>query len=430
MGDTIIFMSAYETTQYSKSRLIFKKKPKLDILLNKHHLTYMLMGNKLISSQGVLKLCTEYDYVQQRTSFSFSPISEKNNIEEFDEILRHTGFCIKLLHAQSLLADSIYFSIDYFVCMESFLVYFGEHVFQIDPAIFSMNSALFITFEVIDYETGLPLKKDDVFGKVDNYNLLPINGYQYFGEESTIPSNFKIPEIIYNNISNFFSEMTGKRFVPEDYSFIHNTLVLSNEINDVTDYICNLIGTRELLSPLVNISTTVNYQYYPQDGASVITNYNSDDVETPLYNGIMLESIKLYTYLSQIINMEITLDINKVIYNDLYLENLFFAPNVPIETYNLLNYIYKSSSFQYRKEATKLKISYMTAENESKKNRNGVLLNVLLYIISLIGAIGTLDTLECRLNIPYKYSFSVVVLVFSALGMIWGITEWRRYKRF
>ncbi len=33
MGDTIVFMSAYETTKYSKSKLPFRKKPKLDTLL-------------------------------------------------------------------------------------------------------------------------------------------------------------------------------------------------------------------------------------------------------------------------------------------------------------------------------------------------------------------------------------------------------------
>ena len=430
MGETIVFMSAYETTKYSKSKLPFRKKPKLDTLLDKHHMTYMLMGNKLISSKGALKLCAEYDYIQQSTSFSFTPINEKRDIDDFEEIVKRTGFCIKLLHAQSVLADSLYFNIDYFICMESFLVHIGEHVFQIDPVVFSMNRILIITFEAIDFETGIPLNRDDVFGKIGNYNLLAINGYQYFGEESTTPSNNKISEIIYNNVSSFFSEMTGEKFVPEDYSFLHNTLVLSNEINDVSDYLCNLIGVRELPSPLENISTTENYQYYPQDGASVITNYNPDDVDIPLFNGIILEAIKLNVYLSQIINMEITEDMNKVIRNDLYLENLFFAPHVPIETHNLLSYIYKTNSFQHHKEATKLKISYMTAENESKKNRNGVLLNILLYIVSLIGAIGTLDTLECRLNIPFKYSFTVVVLAFSVFGIILGITEWRRNKRF
>lgn len=430
MGDTIVFMSAYETTKYSKSKLLFKQKQNLDTLLDKHNLTYMLMGDKLISSKGVLKLSTKYDYIQQNTAFSFEPIKIKHTIDDFDEIIEHTRFCIKLLHAQSVLADSLYFKIDYFICMESFLIHIGEHIFQIDPVIFSMNRTLIITFELIDFKTGIPLKKDDVFGKKGNYNLLTINGYQYFGQESTTPSNDKISEIIYNNVSSFFSEMIGEKFVPENYSFIHNTLVLSNEIKDVSDYFCNLIGTKELPSPLENISTTENYQYYPQDGASVITNYNPDDVDIPLYNGIILEAIKLTIYLSQIINMEITEDMNEVIRNDLYLENLFFAPHVPIETHNLLSYIYNTNSFQHHKEATKLKVSYMAAENESKKGRNGVLLNVLLYIISLIGSIGTLDTLEYRLKIPFRYSFPMVVFIFLVFGIIWAITEWKRNKRF
>lgn len=426
MGDTIVFMSAYATTKYSKSKRLFKQKINEDKLLDKYHLTYMLIDDKLISSKGALKLISKYDYVQQSTTFSFEPIKKKHTIDDFDEIIKRIGFCIKLLHAQSVLADPLYFKIDYFLCMESFLVRVGEHIFQVDPVIFSMNRTLIITFEVIDFETGIPLKKDDVFGKMGNYNLLTINEYQYFGEESTTLSNNKIPEIIYNNVSSFFSEIIGKKFIPEDYSFIHNTLVLSNEINDVADYFCNLIGTRELSSPLKNISSTENYQYYPQDGASVITKYNPDDVDIPLYNGIILETIKLNIYLQQIINMEITEDMNMVIRNDLYLENLFFAPYVPIETHNLLNYIYNTNSFQHRKEATKLKISYMAAENESKKSKNGVLLNVLLYIISLIGSIGTLDILEYRLQIPFKYSFPIVVLIFLVFGIIWGITEWKR----
>ncbi len=430
MSDTIIFMSAYETTRYSKSKLRFKKKQWLDILLEKHHLTYILLGDKLISPKGTLTLSTEYDYVRQNTVFSFKPVKETHDIEEFEEIIGSTGFCVKLLHAQSVLADSSYFNIDYLICMESFLVYIGERLFQIDPVIFSMNRVLIVTFEVVDFKTGTPLKKDDVFGKIGDYNLLTVSKYQFFGEESTTLSNDKISEIIYNNISDFFSEMVGERFKAEEYSFIHSTLVLSNEIDDVTKYFCHLIGTRELPSPLENISTTENYEYYTQDGTSIIKNYNPEDVDTPLYNGVMLESIKLYVYLSQIINADITLDMSKVVRNDLYLENLFFAPKVPIETHNLLSYIYKTKSFQHHKEAIRLKISYMTVENESKKNRNAVLLNLLLYIVTLLGAVGTLETLESKLNIPFKYSFIVVILVFSIFGIIWGIVECRRNKRF
>ena len=102
----------------------------------------------------------------------------------------------------------------------------------------------------------------------------------------------------------------------------------------------------------------------------------------------------------QIINAEETKDLNKVMRNDLYLENLFFAPKVPVETSNLLHCIYQSQSYQHRKEATKLKIAYMTTENEIRKDRNTILLNVLLHIASLLGAISTLDALDTR----FKYS--------------------------
>lgn len=428
MGDTIVFMSAYATTKYYKSRRSFKKKLKADKLLEKYHFTYILMGEKLMSSKGVLKLSRKYDYINQNTTFSFEPIKKNNKIEDFDGIIDHTGFCIRLLHAQAVLLDSSYFKIDYFLCMESFLVYIGEQTIQVDPIIFSMNGTLIITFELIDFETGIPLKKDDVLGKCGNYNLLTVSKYKYFDEENTNLSNNKISEIIYNNVNSFFSEMMGTKFIQENYSFVHNTLVLSNEIKNITDYFCKLICTRKLPSQLENISSTANYRYYPQDGVSVITKYNPNEIDIPLYNGIIFESMKINIYLLQIINVEITEHMNDVIRNDLYLENLFFAPRVPIETYNLLRHIHNTNSFQQRKAATKLKISYMTAENELKKSRNGIILNVLLYMISLIGSIGTLDTLENKLKIPFKYSFPVVLFIFLVFGTIWGITEWKQNK--
>lgn len=431
MSDTVVFMSAYDITKYSESKLPnFKKKQDLKDLLNKYHLTYILLEDKLICSKGALRLSSEYDYVQQHTSFLFKPVKESCDIEEFDEILNITGFCINLLHAQSILADPTYFDIDYFICMKPFLVYVSERQYQIDPVVFSMNRTLFITFEVIDFNTTIPLQRNDVLGKKGNYNLLNINGYQYFGEESTTLYHGRISEIIFDNVSGYFFEMLGYKFGAEEYSFIHNTLVLSNEIDDVSKYLCNLIGTRELPSPLENISTTKNYEYYPQDGSSVIKDFSSNNFDIALYNGIMLESIKMYVYLFQIINVNVIEDLNKVVRNDLYLEKLFFAPRIPIETHNFLGFIYKTNSFQHRKESAKLKIAYMTAENDSKKSRNAVFLNVLLYIISILGAIETLETLESRLNIPFDYSFWTVISAFTIFGIVWLVKEYKQNKNF
>lgn len=430
MNDTIIFMSAYETTKISKSKHLFHKKDGIKNLLEKHNITSILFDNKLITPNGTLKLKMKYDDVLQKTEFSYSPVDENNQVEDYTHLINNTGFFIKLLHAQSVLADTAYFKIKFFIQFHSFIVYIDNNAFQIDPMVFSMNGVLFIAFEIINFETGAPLKNNDVFGKIDNYNLIKIKGYGNFGESFTTLSNATIPELIYNNVNSFLSEMIGKRFVADEYSYIHNTLVISNKISDVEKYFCSLLSIKELSTPLEDISTTDNYEYYIQDGASVVMNFKDNNIDIALYNSIILESIKLYIYLSQIINAEITEDMNKVTQNDLYLENLFFAPNVPIETNNLLCYIYKTKSFQHHKESIKLKLAYMTAENESKKNRNAVLLNILLYIVTLLGSIGALDTLENKLNIPFKYSFIVVIAIFSILGILWAISAYQRNKRF
>lgn len=430
MGDTVIFLSAYRTTTFTKSKNPFTRKEDLLELLKKHHITYTLYKSKIISPEGVLSLDTKYDDVSQISSFTFNPVNEKKSVDDFDELINSTGACIKLLHAHSLLADPRYFQIEQIWGLQSFVVYIDDDVFQIDPIAFALNGSIIIAYEIINLKTGKPLDKDDTSLKMRNWNLRKIKGYKYFEYESISESAYTIPELIYRNLSDFFSELVGKKFVPDDYWYVHDTLVLSNRIKNVEEYFCGLLGLNKLPTALENISTTANYEFYLQDGASVVVRYRRDDIDTALYNAIVFESIKLYIYLFQIINAEETKDLNKVMRNDLYLENLFFAPKVPVETSNLLRCIYQSQSYQHRKEATKLKISYMTTENEVRKNRNTILLNVLLYIATLLGAISTLDALDTRLNIPFEISIIAVVLFFGLFGVIWGIIEYRHNKRF
>lgn len=108
-------------------------------------------------------------------------------------------------------------------------------------------------------------------------------------------------------------------------------------------------------------------------------------------------------------------------------KKLFYI-NLPIETHNLLNYIKESEPYKKHAEALHLKISYLTAQNELKKSRNSAILNVLLYIISLLSAIGTLDVIEAHFGVPFKYSFIIVVTLFI-LGLFWGIIEYRNHRK-
>ena len=114
--------------------------------------------------------------------------------------------------------------------------------------------------------------------------------------------------------------------------------------------------------------------------------------------------------------------------NNMYLQNLFCSPNLPIETHNLLNCIKESVTYKKHFEALQLKISYLTVQNDLKKNRNATILNILLYVISLIGAIGTLDVIEEHFGVPFEQGFIVVILLFI-FGLIWWIIEYQSNRR-
>lgn len=428
MGDTIIHLSAYKATSYSKRFQL--KRLQREILFTKYHIEYMVMKDTLVLSERKIRINTEYDYVNQCSRFSYVPINEQLDEENCESIVDGLGFYENLFHSYSVLADFSYFELECVISMKSFLVSIDNCDFQIDPIVFGMNGMIFIAFEVIDFKTGIPLSTKQALGKTGNYNLLQVESYQYFDETEKKPVHSKIPEIIYNNIMDFLSEMIKNRHQVKNYSFIHDRLVLSNNIENIRESFSDLIGVREILTPIDNISTTIDYKYYPQDGESIITDYEEKDINIAIYNGIVLETIKMYIYLSQIINVDIEEDMNKIIRNDLYVENLFYAPYLPIETYNLLDYIHETKSYKQRKEALKLKISYMTLKNDSKKNRNTVLLNILLYFLTLVGAIGTLEILEKRFLIPFNISFCLVTIVFVVLGILWTISEYRYNRRF
>lgn len=224
------------------------------------------------------------------------------------------------------------------------------------------------------------------------------------------------------------TSVDGKMEVTAQYDYVHDTLVFSNNIENISDYFCKLIDTKAPAEPIKDISTVEIYQYYPQAGCSVVSDFDCDNFQPILYSAIILESLKLYIHIFQNSNLENETDLRRSVRNDIYLQNLFCSPNLPIETHNLLNYIKESEPYKKHAEALHLKISYLTAQNELKKSRNSAILNVLLYIISLLSAIGTLDVIEAHFGVPFKYSFIIVVTLFI-LGLFWGIIEYRNHRK-
>lgn len=436
MDDTVLFLSAYNSTQYKATNWFLRKlrnvvphkKKQMQSLLEKHHLSFVATDEIIASVDGKVEVKTQYDYVHQATTFSFKSKDSAEKENDASDSLKDSGFYINLRYAQSVLVDERYFKIEFTFWLEPFLVWINGQMYQIDAGAFMMNSVLFVVFKVINYKTGEPLTKDDVEGKAGNYNLLSVEKYQFFDEEKPVEAGVKISEIIYENISEFFWELTNKCYRSQEYFFVHDTLVFSNNIENIADCFCKFIGTKTPVEPIKDISTVETYKYYPQAGCSVVCDFDCDQFNIVLYSAIILEALKLYIHVFQNSNLEHETDLRRSVRNDIYLQNLFCSPNLPIETHNLLNYIKESEPYKKHAEALHLKISYLTAQNELKKSRNSTILNVLLYIISLLSAIGTLDVIEAHFGVPFKYSFIVVVALFI-LGLFWGIIEYRNHRK-
>ena len=152
---------------------------------------------------GKMKVKTQYDYIYQKTTFSFKSKDSANNENETSDSFKDCGFYTNLRHTQCVLIDEQYFKIKFTFWLDPFLVWINDHIYQVDAGAFIMNSVLFVVFEIINYKTGKPLTKNDVGTKARNYNLLPVEKYQFFDEEQPVNAGIKISEIIYENISDF-----------------------------------------------------------------------------------------------------------------------------------------------------------------------------------------------------------------------------------
>lgn len=267
MDDTVLFLSAYNSTQYKATNWFLRKlrnviphkKKQMQSLLEKHHLSFVATDETITSVDGKMEVTAQYDYVHQATTFSFKSKDSAEKENDASDSLKDSGFYINLRHAQSILVDERYFKIEFTFWLEPFLVWINGQMYQIDAGAFMMNSVLFIVFEVINYKTGKPLAKDDVGAKAENYNLLSVEKYQFFDEEKPVEAGMKISEIIYENISEFIWELTNKCYRSQEYFFVHDTLVFSNNIENISDYFCKLIDTKAPAEPIKDISTVEIY---------------------------------------------------------------------------------------------------------------------------------------------------------------------------
>lgn len=412
-------MTAYKVFQERKKSFSFQKKEKANDIVSKFRITSFAMGSNMYTKKGLIKFDAKYDHIKQRTVFQFDNNLSDDLLEEVNDM----SWILDLTHSKELLLDKGLFDFSYFINMERFLVSIKSQLLQVDPIVFCLNGIVFVSFELIDFNNSIPLDKDDIHGRANNFCLIPVEGIKYFGEDEMAPDTRKIADIIFDNLDGFLNSLPGIKFHTTGNAFLHNLFVVSNKFDNVSEYFSKVVGAKNIDHPIENLNTNDIFEYFSQPHLGIATSVDEANVSRALFDCQLLEALKMYFYINQYVNFDQGSELSKTIDNQLNMEGMLISHTIPIITVNAIENIKNSITFKLNENAIKYKISYLTLIHERKKNKNATLLNFLLYILAFIGGISALDVLHEHFCWPFDVMAIILAIIFIGLGVYWGLRE-------
>lgn len=420
--DTVVFMTAYNIHKFKQHFPRFWQHGKTRDLLKQYHISGISNKSVYISPYAKCNYTVEYDSLKQVSAFHFEEgVNEIN--EKYPQFMEEMMTTLSLHHSSHALLDSSQINISMCFNMESFLIMFDTKVLQVDPVAFIMNGSLIVNFELVDFESTAPFEHDAIYGRSNNYGIQPISKIKYFNEAEFEDDDRKISDIIFKNIFDFINKVGKGKWEVDNYSFVHNILVMSNKIENISEYFQKILGAQIDNFKVDNIAAANAFNYYSTEYLGVVTQITISDANNILFDCMMLESFKVYLLLKMIIDYEVNHKLNKIIDNQIYVESLFYPSRVPIITLNVINNLKETVSFSRYKQAIDFKVKSLKIEQERKRNSNGRLMNVLLYILALLGSAQTLQVLQTELGLPFKIAFWVVMSIFAVFGIVWIYRE-------
>ena len=423
INDAVIFMVAYDIRNFKRNFYHFWEKTKIQDLLKNNHIIGITNDNSIITKNAACRYTVTYNSDRTVNSVDFDLGKKQKLTSELHDEINDMLPAIVLKSSAGSLLDKNYIDISWCFNLESFLVKIDSNIFQVDPIAFYMRNSIIVNYELINYKTGKPLNRDDICGRSNNYSLKNVNGVRYFDEVVFSDENRKISDIIFSNIMTFFEQTTKQKYKLIDYTYIHNVLVISNKIDNINDFFCKVIGA-QLSNFVVNdISASPSFKYYINECIGVITNVSDDNVNRIMSDIQILEAYKMILHLEMIVDYEVNNKLADIVNNQIYTGVLFYPGNVPIITLNLINEVKKTPTFIRFKEGVEFKINALNILQTRQKNKNGKLLNILLYILALLSSFQTLSVLESEMALPFEVGFAIICIVFVALGILWYVRE-------
>lgn len=420
-SDTVVFMTAYDIHNIERRFLHFKRKTMREELWSQFHISGCSYNNTYITPHSKCSYTVECNSLSQIVAVHFE------NNEYDDTFINEMLKTVYLQHSASVLLDSTLIQVNICFDMEQFLVLFDEVVYQVDPIVYIMNGSLIVNFELINYETGVPLDARSIYGKLNNYGLKHIDKIMYFGDSEFSEDHRKVSDVIFENVNGFLTNLSNDKWKVGQYSFVHNIFVLSREIPDAANYFQKVLGGKIEDFNVKNLSSTDAFNYYSTEYLGVVTGIcTGEDRHLILIDCMLLEGFKIFVLLKMIIDYEIHHKLDDVIDHQIYAEGQLYPLHVPIITLNVIDNLKSTYSYSMYKQAIDFKLKTLNIYQERRINSNGRLLNVLLYILALLGSAQTLQVLQTELGLPFDISFWVVMGFFIVFGLVWIIRETKK----
>ena len=421
--DCVVFMTAFSIGSFKNRRPLGIRKRTVENLLAENHITSIACNNTLRTKKGHLRYTSAIDESKQSLSFDFAPFNKSENVSDYQYEIDRMSWMFSMMLSSELLLDTAQLALSFFINMDSFLVQLHDCLMQVDAVAYFFNDVVFVNFELIDYTSGVPLSRDAVFGRNNNYNIIPVSNVRYFNEIDEIPDNRKIAVVIFDNIANFFKKLTGTIFDYRNISYIHNIFLKTESLFDAKSFFLNVLGEQDLEIEISNLNSNGAFIYYSQDYLGIVMAISSDASNQAFFDCQVLESLKMFLSVKQRANLDATKGLENAVTSQIFIDLLSSATNVPIITHKVLDNVKSMESFKRTRSALDLKISYLSLLQEKKRNRNSMFLNLLLFVLAFIGGISALQVLQTELSWPFKSCAFGLTVLFLALGTFWTIRE-------
>lgn len=416
-------MTAYDIHKIERHRFRYGKKTKKRELWSQFHIAGFSHNNTYITPYAKCRYTAEYDSLNQVTAFHF-----EKNFEEYNKIYNNfvdeMMTTLYLQHSAKALLDSTLIQINTCFNMERFLVMFGDAVYQVDPVAFIMSGSLIVNFELIDFKSGIPLDSKSIYGRSHNFGIKLIDRIKYFNEDEFSEDHRKISDVIFENVYGFLTKSSNNKWEVGNYSYIHNIFVLSNGIENITDYFQCVLGGKIEDFNVKNISATDAFNFYSTEYLGVVTDISDGkDKHNILNDCVILEGYKIFILLKMIIDYEIHHKLDEIVDHQIYAVSQLYPLHVPIITLNVIDNLKNTYSFTRYKQAIDFKLKALNIYQNRKISNNGRLLNILLYILAMFGSAQTLQVLQTEFKLPFNISFWIVMGIFVIFGVVWIIRE-------